>query len=143
MRRSTCWLVFASCLLAAPAQASEPVSTSSTDTAPLPVAVRADEGRPTGLFAFYVAHAALQSLDVYSTLEGARGGASEQNPVVRGFAEHPTAFILLKGAVSATTIMTAERLWQRGQRRRALALMAVSNGLMAVVAANNAAVLRR
>jgi hypothetical protein len=39
--------------------------------------------------------------------------------------------------------MTAERLWQRGQRRRALALMAVSNGLMAVVAANNAAVLRR
>jgi len=71
---------------------------SSTDTAPLPVAVRADEGRPTGLFAFYVAHATLQSFDVYSTLEGARDGASEQNPVVRGFAEHPTAFILLKGA---------------------------------------------
>jgi hypothetical protein len=144
--RSMCWSL-AVLLVAASARASDaPADSAATTAAPVvPVisVARVETGRPSGLLAAYVAQAALQSYDVYSTLQATRGGAAEQNPVVGGLLAHPTAFVAVKTAVAATTILTAEQLWKRGYRKRAVVLMLASNGLMAVVAANNAAVLRR
>jgi len=38
------------------------------------------------------------------------------------------------------SILASERLWRRGQKRQAVVLMAITNGIMAAVAANNASV---
>jgi hypothetical protein len=99
--------------------------------------------RPPALAVSYVAHAALQSFDVYTTLRALGGNAVERNPVMRGLVGHPAAFVAVKGVLGATTILAAETLWKRGHRVPAIAVMALSNGLLAAVVANNAAVLRK
>ncbi len=129
-------------MVSSSARASDAPATADEALAPIP-AVHAIDARPSGLMASYVAHVALQSFDIYSTLSATRRSGSEQNPVVGGLLGHPTAFVALKGAVAGAAILTAEELWRRGHRGHAIALMAVSNGLMAAVAANNVAALRR
>ena len=167
MNRFPCGILFVATLLAASVRASEstpsasdepserpPVTTSIvvplsaaavspivvSPIAPLPSAA---SGRPVALAASYVAHAALQSFDVYSTLAAPRTAAVERNPIVAGLVGHPAAFVAAKGVLGATTILAAEALWKRGHRARAMAVMALSNSLLSVVAANNAAALRK
>ena len=48
----------------------------------------------------------------------------------------------VKGGVAFASIYVAERLWRTHHRGEAIAVMAVSSGVMAAVAANNAAILR-
>ena len=159
MKRFLCSLVVPMMLAAAPAAASDAATSSSDDSTTVAAAVmpinvpvtmppsvsflRVDNARSGGLIASYVAHAALQGFDVYSTLKAVQNGASEQNPLMRSIVGHPTAFVAVKGAVAATTILAAEHMWRQGHRGRAVALMAITNGVMAMVAVNNAAVLRR
>jgi hypothetical protein len=84
----------------------------------------------------------LQAYDTYSTLSALKLGGTETNPLMQGVVKHPAALILLKGGVAAGSIFAATRLWQQHHRGAAIALLAMTNGTIAVVAAHNASVLR-
>jgi hypothetical protein len=85
----------------------------------------------------------LQIYDGYSTNRGLKNGASESNAVLGLIAAHPAAVWAVKGGTAFASIFVAERLWRSNHRGQAIALLAVSNGVMAAVAANNAGILRR
>jgi hypothetical protein len=105
------------------------------------VRVVADE-RPAALVSLYAGFAALQAYDIYSTSAALARGGREGNPLMVGVAGHPAAFIAVDAATTGLSIYAAERLWRHHHRAKAVALMAISNGVMAVVAAHNASVLR-
>lgn len=117
----------------------------STDAivAPLtPIRIPA-AARPSVLPSMYVSLAALQGYDTYSTLRAVKLGAVEANPMMAGIVGHPAAFIAVKSGVTVASIYAAEHLWKSGHRAEAIAMIAVTNGLMTAVAVNNANVMRR
>src|SRR5476649_585423 len=83
----------------------------------------------------------LQAYDAYSTLTALKRGGVESNPLMQGIVGHPAVFIGVKAGLTAASIYAAERLWREHHRGTAIALMAVTNGIMAAVAVNNASVL--
>ena len=92
--------------------------------------------------AMYLGLATLNAYDAYSTNRALKSGAIEANPVMRGVAGNPAALWAVKGGVTALSIYAAERLWRENHRVAAIAVMAVTNGMMATVAAQNARVLQ-
>jgi len=111
--------------------------------APAPFAAPAwtPASRPLALPALYAGSAALQAFDAYSTLQALHLGAREANPLMQGVAVNPALLIGMKAAVTAASIVAAEQMWRQHHQLRAIALMAVSNGVMAAVAAHNASVI--
>ena len=99
--------------------------------------------RPMVLPALYMGSALLQGYDAYSTLSVLKHGGREANPVMKGITQYPAAFIGVKAVVTVTSIMAAERMWKNHNRIGAIVTMAVSNGLMAYVAAHNSRVLNQ
>ena len=97
--------------------------------------------RPSALPALYIASAALQGYDTYSTLAAVSNGAQEANPVMKSVVKSPAAFVAMKASVTAASIMAAERLWKSNHKMGAIGLMVASNVMMGIVAANNARVL--
>jgi hypothetical protein len=87
--------------------------------------------------------AGLNAVDAYTTMKGLSRGATEANPLMKTLTQHPAAFLAVKGGVTAGSILVAERLWRKGRRAQAVAVMVVSNGVMAAVAARNVSVLRQ
>ena len=98
--------------------------------------------RGSALPALYVSLAALQVVDGYTTTTGITRGAREANPLMPAVAGNTAAVWAVKGGVTLLSIYTAERLWKNHKRGQAIAMMLVSNGMMAAVAARNASVLR-
>lgn len=122
--------------------AGAPVAVPSTDAIAVPTPIRIPAAtRPSVLPSMYVSLGALQGYDAYSTLRAVKQGAVEANPMMTGMVGNPAAFLAVKGATTVTTIYVAERLWRQQRRGAAIALVAVVNGMMAVVAAHNASVL--
>ena len=117
---------------AAPAEQAPPNFTST---------IEARLRRPGALPALYVASAALQGYDAYSTLTVLKNGGIEANPFMKSVVKQPVAFVALKAGVTATSILAAEKLWKNGNRVGAIGLMVASNAVMGFVAANNARVL--
>jgi len=139
MKRTCCalFLVMSTCSTLARA-ADDPPERLTVIVVP-----EADAGaRPRMLVGLYAASGVLQAYDAYSTLAGVKMQKAELNPFLSGMVKQPALFIAAKGAMTIATIATADRLWRSHHRGRAIALMAVSNGLMAVVAARNASTLR-
>ena len=99
--------------------------------------------RPKLLPSLYAALAFLEGYDAYSTLAALKSDATEANRFMRGITSSPPAFVAVKAGATAASIMGAERLWKDNHRTAAVMIMVASNGLMAVVAAHNSAVLRR
>ena len=129
-------------LAAASAKAVAGLPAADEAAAPLTqIGVRVDT-RPSVLPALYVSLAALQGYDAYSTLKAVKQGAVEVNPMMRGVAGNPAAFIVVRGAATFASIYAAERLWRNDHRVTAIVLMAATTGTMAVIAAHNASVLR-
>ena len=100
-------------------------------------------GRGSLLPTLYVSLSALNALDAHATTTGVRRGAVEANPLMRGVAGNPVATWAVKGGVTAASIVVAERLWRQNRRASAVAVMIISNGMMAAVAARNASVLQQ
>ena len=92
--------------------------------------------------ALYVSLAGLQAYDGYSTSRGLKSGASEANAVLGTVASHPAALWAVKSGTAFMSIYVAERLWRGHHRGQAIAMMVVSNGIMAAVAASNASIIR-
>jgi hypothetical protein len=122
--------------------ADPPVAADALVPAPVVVTQEAIPQRPPLLTGLYATSIALHAYDTYSTLSGLRGGAVELNPVMKPVVGNPVLFMTMKAAVAATTILSAEKLWRKGQRKQAIVVMVISNGLMAFVDAHNAATLR-
>jgi hypothetical protein len=98
--------------------------------------------RGSALPSLYVSLIGLQMYDGYSTSRGLKQGAVESNSFMSSLASHPGALWAAKGGAAFVSIYTAERLWRQHRRGQAIALMVVSNSIMAAVAASNASVLR-
>ena len=95
------------------------------------------------LVPLYATLIGLHGYDAYSTLAAFNSGAVEANPLVKGAVARSALFVAVKGATAMFTIYTAERLWRKDRKAAAIAVMVVTNGMVAVVAAHNASVLRR
>jgi hypothetical protein len=94
------------------------------------------------LLTMYATACVLQSYDGFSTLKAAAANHVELNPMMSSLASHPGLVIAAKGAMTVATIAVAENLWRNHRRGQAIAMLIVSNGLMAAVGANNAMALR-
>jgi hypothetical protein len=90
----------------------------------------------------YMGLIGLEAYDGYSTTQGLKHGAIESNTLMRRLAANPSALWAVKGGATFVSIYVAERLWRNNHRGQAVAVMVLSNGLMAAVAVNNASVLR-
>jgi hypothetical protein len=124
-------LVLAALLLCA----SSPASAQSGD-------VRDAGVLRTALVTLAAGSASLQAYDAYTTLSAIPLGAVETNPLMRGLAGRPAAFVALKAGVATSTILAGTQLWRQHHRKAAVILLGLANGAMAGVAVHNASVLR-
>jgi hypothetical protein len=115
-----------------------PSGTESLLPGPVAPAVRGSV-----LPSLYASLIGLQAYAGYSTNRGLKNGASESNAFLGVLSKHPAAVWAVKGGAAFASIYVAERLWRTHHRGQAIAVMAVSSGVMAAVAANNAAIIRR
>lgn len=130
--------------------ATTATTTEAAATAtPAPLKSRALSGRewlatrhrPAALPTLYASFAALQIFDIYSTQRAIGRGATEANPLMQNVVGNRAMFWSVKAAGTVGPMMAAERLWKHN-KVAAIAVMAVSNGVMAAVAAHNSSVLR-
>lgn len=117
-------------------------SNSTNAEAAKPVLETRRSRNRVGLTALSVTSAALQGLDAYTTLTAINRGAVEANPLMRGAVRNPAVLMAVKSSMTAATIYAAQRLWPRN-KAAAVALLAVSNGVMATVVAHNMSVIQQ
>ena len=126
-----------------PASAADDANAAAaTPAIAVPARISQALARPAMLPALYVSYAALQVFDIYSTKQALARGAREANPLMQGVVGNTGSFVAVKAAVTVGAILAAERLW-RTNKVAAIALMMVSNGVLAVVANNNARIPRQ
>ena len=92
--------------------------------------------RPRALPALYASLGVLQGLDLYSTRRAVSAGANELNPIVGKAAKNTGAMLAVKALSTAGSIYFTERAWKKN-RKGAVVLMAIMNGVTAAVVANN------
>lgn len=92
--------------------------------------------RPRALVPLYVTFAALQALDVHSTMHAVNGGARESNPVVRGALDSPAQMILMKTATAAGVVVLTERLWRRNRTAAVITMIALNSAYLTIAAHN-------
>ena len=95
-----------------------------------------DAKRPGALPAMYAGLGVLHALDLYSTRRAVAAGAREMNPLLAPAVKNTAAMVAVKGASTALSIYFAERAWKRN-RKGAMILMGVVNGVTAAVVARN------
>jgi len=125
--------------------ADSPKDTKDDETTPT-LKLQAAGGSFVGasaLRSMYVSLGILQAYDFYSTTKAIRHGAVERNPLMQGTVGNRALFIGLKAAMTAGPVYQAEKLWRNDHRLGAIALMAVSNGIMMGVAAHNSSVIKK
>jgi hypothetical protein len=97
--------------------------------------------RPAALPPLYGSYVAFQLFDGYQTIRGIGLGGHETNPLMTGIAGSPAAVWTIKAASAVMAITAAERMWKTN-KKGAIAVMIIGNGLSAAVAARNASVLK-
>jgi hypothetical protein len=121
-------------------ETAAPAFTSLETTPALPIADPVS--RPAVLPALYASYAALQVYDAYSTKQALAHAARETNPLMQQVVGKQSVFWAVKASATATTILAAEHLWRKNNKKGAIAVLVASNAVAAVVAARNASVLR-
>ena len=127
-----------------PAASAAGSDSTTTVAAALPAALPpAAEAmrRPPALVPLYVSFAALQVLDVHSTLTSIDGGAREGNAAMAGLVGSPATFAAVKMAAAAGIVLITERV-RVHHPAAALALMIGLNGVYAGVVAHNYSIAR-
>jgi hypothetical protein len=94
------------------------------------------------LFSLYASTAAMQALDVHSTLRAFSNGAVEGNPLMAGVAGNKAAFMAVKATVAVSTILAARNMAKRNKVAAIATLVAV-NAAYAFVVDHNYRVARR
>lgn len=96
------------------------------------------------LHALYGNAVTLQGLDAYLTLRAVQTrDFQETNGLMAPMVERPIAWLAMKAATSIATVQVADHLWMSGRKKTAIATLIATNGLMSIVVARNAALLRR
>jgi uncharacterized protein DUF5658 len=98
-----------------------------------------DAPRPSALVPLYVSFAALQGLDVATTLRGIQNGAVEANPAMAPIVKSPATFIGVKAITTAAVIAASEQLRKR-HRTAAILMMVGANAGYSLVVMHNARV---
>jgi hypothetical protein len=88
------------------------------------------------LGSLYASTVILQGLDVHSTLSAINQGGVEANPMIAPVTSHPVAFVAMKSAVTATSLVAAHRIAGHN-KMAAIALLAGINSAYALVVAHN------
>ena len=84
----------------------------------------------------YASTAAMQLLDVHSTLSAFRAGASEANPMMGEVTKSPAMVIAVKVGVAASTILAAKQLSKRNRAAAVATLVAINSAYAMVVSHN-------
>jgi uncharacterized protein DUF5658 len=109
-------------------------------TMPLPETTRLtpppDARRPSMLVPLYLSFAALQGLDVATTIRSVNRGAVEANPAMAPFIGSPAAFIGVKALASAAMIASTEQLWKHHRAAAILTMIGANVGYSLVVIHN-------
>ena len=92
--------------------------------------------------ALQVSFAALEAMDVITTVRGIKKGLIETNALMRGVAGNPVALEAVKGGAAAATLLLARRMAKRNRPAAVLTMVAV-NAAYSVVVARNLATHRR
>jgi len=95
----------------------------------------------TLLFSLYASTAAMQALDVHSTMNALGRGAIEANPLMRGLARNKTAFVAMKAGLAASTILAARNMAKQN-KVAAISTLVVINSAYAMIMRHNYKVAR-
>jgi hypothetical protein len=106
---------------------------------PNPTDANEHDRRPKLLIPLIVTFAALQSLDVHSTLPAIDAGGRETNPVAGTMLASPAVFVATKAATTAALVVLTERL-RKHHPRGAMLLLVGLDSTFAMIVANNYAV---
>lgn len=98
-------------------------------------------GPSTLMTSLYISTAAMQMLDVHSTLRALEHGAIEGNPLMANVTRNKTMFIALKAGVAFSTVMAARNMSKRNKVAAVLTLVAI-NSVYAMVVNHNYRVAR-
>jgi hypothetical protein len=88
------------------------------------------------LMSLYMSTAALQALDVHSTLSVMKYGGGEKNPMMRGIAGNPGALIAMKAGVAAGTIFATHKASKRNKVAAIVTSVAINSAYLFVVSHN-------
>ena len=92
---------------------------------------------PRGLMpALYAGNIALQVMDTHSTFRALDAGLVESNPLMGWTTAHPVAFVSMKAAATASTILVAEKIRKKYPRRAALFMAGVNTAYALIVLDN-------
>jgi hypothetical protein len=97
---------------------------------------RFDSGRTAAMMPLYVATAALQVLDAYSTMNALENGAREANPLMTGIASNKAALFGVKAAVASSTILAMHRMSKRNRVAAIVTGIAINSAYAVIVAHN-------
>lgn len=92
--------------------------------------------RPAALKPLYVSYAALQALDIHSTLSAIHQGGREVNPLFAKVTESPAGVIAVKAGLAAATIVLIEKTWKHHRTAAVLSMIAFNGAYTAIVARN-------
>lgn len=84
----------------------------------------------------YATTAAMQMMDVHSTIKALNVGAIESNPLMGGLVKNRAAFLTTKAAMAAVTIYAAHKMAKNNKLGAALTLVAI-NSAYAMIVKNN------
>jgi hypothetical protein len=88
------------------------------------------------LLSLYIATGLTQALDIHSTIKALDRGGVETNPMLSGISGNKPAFIALKGAVAAGSILAARKI-ARKNKVAAIATLIAINTAYGLVAHHN------
>jgi hypothetical protein len=92
---------------------------------------------PRGLMpALYAGNIALQAMDTHSTFRALDAGLVEGNPLMRWTTAHPVAFVSMKAAATASTILVAQKIRKKHPGRAALFMAGVNTAYALIVLHN-------
>ena len=117
--------------------AAQPIHLSELDQRPIQIApVNRRAGSSAALRSLYASTAIMQGLDVHSTFAVLNRGGGEGNPLMAGLVKNKAAFIGVKAAVAASTIMAARQIGKRNKLAAVVTLVAINSAYALVVQHN-------
>lgn len=117
---------------------AQPIRLSELEQGPIQLAPvdRGGAGSSAALKSLYASTAIMQGLDVHSTMAVLKHGGGEANPLMGGLVKNKAAFIGVKAAVAAGTIMAARQIGKRNRVAAIVTLVAINSAYAFVVGHN-------
>lgn len=116
---------------------AQPIRLSELEQGPIQIApVNRGAGSSATLKSLYASTAIMQGLDVHSTMAVLKHGGGEANPLMGGLVKNKAAFIGVKAAVAASTILAARQIGKRNKVAAIVTLVAINSAYAFVVQHN-------